>query len=86
MIAKGRRASGGEQLSPESEAEVERSGFNYHSIPGLPFFFFFLFLSKCSSSVSWLLIYSSLQHTKEPSIFSSSKSFPHLDVSWAFGN
>lgn len=43
MIAKGRRASGGEQLSPESEAEVERSGFNYHSIPGLPFFFFLSF-------------------------------------------
>lgn len=50
------------------------------------FFFFFLFLSKCLSCVSWLLIYSSLQHMKEPSIFSNSKTFPHLDVSWAFGN
>lgn len=39
----GRRASGGEQLSPESEAEVEWSGFNYSSIPVLPFFFFLFF-------------------------------------------
>lgn len=71
MIAMGRGASGGEQRFPESEAKIEGFGFNFSCIPVLPFF------SKCSSCVSWLLIYSSLQRTKNPTL-SSSKTFPHL--------